>query len=174
MYKPSFIIDNCFLLVITILEAKKATWIFYFLSLTIVVLYVKTPGRICLIGDTLLKAKSQRTYNQKCVLDVEVRNKPESKKSGKLWGCPLKFSFLYIRRLILSTVSSGHQWYSQGQWEQYQEGLQSPGSGDEGLQRTGSFLSILLVKGNGLKEPDKSGKSTNGYRAGAAARDSAT
>lgn len=84
MYKPSFITDNCFLLVITILEAKKATLIFYFLSLTVVVLYVKRPGRIYLIGDTLLKAKTQRTYDQKCVLDIDVRNKPESKKSGKL------------------------------------------------------------------------------------------
>lgn len=85
------------------------------------------------------------------------------------------FLSLYKKtNIIYCCCSSGHQWYSQGQSEQYQEGLQSPGSGDEGLQRTGSFLSILLVKRNGLKGPDKSGKSTNGYRAGAAARGSAT
>lgn len=34
----------------------------------------------------------------------------------------------------------GHQWYSQEQAEEYEEGLQSPGSSDKGLGSAGSFL----------------------------------
>lgn len=63
--------------------------LFYFLSLTLVVPHSKRLGKIYLIGDMLVKPKVnghiiKTLMLETFVLDINVRNKPESKNFGKL------------------------------------------------------------------------------------------
>lgn len=64
---------------------------------------------------------------------------------------------------LVAVVSHGHQ------SEEYQEGLQYPGSSIKALHSIGSFFSSWSV-GRGLKGPVELGESTNSYMTGARAR----